>query len=95
MISINLKIVISHTWKTKKTGNETTRQAINENLHVITVLQWMLLQNIQISKTPLPNVSNRAHQRRIFLHMGQRFPHQFPVLENFILHPPCKTSRVR
>jgi len=43
MISINLNIVISHTWKTKKTDNETTRQAINENLHVITVLQWMLL----------------------------------------------------
>ena len=30
-----------------------------------------------------------------FLHMGQGFPHQLPVLENVILHPPCKTSRVR
>jgi len=30
-----------------------------------------------------------------FLHMGQGFPHQHPVLENVILHPPCKTSRVR
>jgi len=31
----------------------------------------------------------------VFLHMGQGFPHQLPVLENVILHPPCKTSRVR
>jgi len=23
-----------------------------------------------------------------FLHMGQGFPHQLPVLENVILHPP-------
>jgi len=23
----------------------------------------------------------------IFLHMGQEFPHQLPVLENVILHP--------
>ena len=31
----------------------------------------------------------------IFLHVGQGFPHELPVLENVILHPPCKTSRVR
>jgi len=34
-------------------------------------------------------------QEKCFLHMGQGFPHQLPVLENVILHPPCKTSRVR
>ena len=29
-----------------------------------------------------------------FLHIGQEFPHQLPVLEN-VITPPCKTSRVR
>ena len=32
----------------------------------------------------------RCHAHTIFLHMGQGFPHQLPVLENSILHPHVK-----
>ena len=40
-------------------------------------------------------IHNPRGSENYFLHMGQGFPHQLPVLENVILHPPCKTSRVR
>jgi len=46
-------------------------------------------------KLPLDNAVASVDPELHFLHMGQGFLHQLPVLEKVILHPPCKTSRVR
>ena len=49
----------------------------------------------KIRYSPVINIHVTFGKEVIFLQMGQGFRHQLPVLENVILHPPCKTSRVR
>jgi len=53
------------------------------------------LTHVKYVRYPRHLKTRPSAMSRIFLHMGQGFPHQLPVLENVILHPLCKTSRVR
>jgi len=55
---------------------------------------WWALQCISLIETnylyvPTPNGQSPSASlnKSNFLHMGQGFPHQLPVLENVILHP--------
>jgi len=44
--------------------------------------------SVWLSNQPRIDSSTTVNQDKLFLHMGQGFPHQLPVLENVILQSP-------